>query len=80
MLHIFAMVVKCFLAVFTSISDACFKCFICLFLYVATIAYECFKSRSGVPHGMCWEATDDADDIRGDIGPLLVRSLTSPTR
>jgi len=51
-------------------SDACFKCFICLLLYVATVAFGYFKSRLGVAHGM---------DVRGSAGPLLVRSLMSPT-
>jgi hypothetical protein len=31
MLHIFALVFKCFSAIFASVSDVCFKCFICLF-------------------------------------------------
>jgi hypothetical protein len=48
MLHIFAMVFKCFLGIFASVSDACLKCFIYLLLYVATIAFRCFKSRSSV--------------------------------
>jgi hypothetical protein len=45
------MVFKCFLGVFTSVSDAYFKCSIYLLLYVATVAYRCFNSRSGVAHG-----------------------------
>jgi hypothetical protein len=53
MLHIFAMVFKCFSDVFASVSDTCFKYFICLLLYVVTIASRCFKSRPGVAHGMC---------------------------
>jgi hypothetical protein len=36
MLHMFAIVFKCFLSVFVNVSDACFKCFICLFFYVVT--------------------------------------------
>jgi hypothetical protein len=31
-LHMFAIIFKCFSDVFVSVSDACFKCFICLFL------------------------------------------------
>jgi hypothetical protein len=42
MLHMFAMVFKCFSDVFTSVSDACFKCSICRLLYVATATSECF--------------------------------------
>jgi hypothetical protein len=52
MLHMFAMVFKCFSVVFASVSGACFKCFICLLLYVATVTSECFKSRSDVAHRM----------------------------
>jgi hypothetical protein len=52
MLHMFALVFKCFSGVFVSVSDACFKCLIYLLLYVATVASGCFKSRSGVTHGI----------------------------
>ena len=44
MLHMFAMVFKCFSGVFVSVSNAYFKCFICLLLYIATVISECFKS------------------------------------
>jgi hypothetical protein len=47
----FAMVFKCFLGVFTSVSNACFKCYICLLLYVTTFASG-FKSGSGVAYVM----------------------------
>jgi hypothetical protein len=76
MLHMFAMVFKCFSSIFTSISDTCFKCFICLLLYVATVASGC-----------TWKAAGGADnvrggvgDVQGGVGPLLVCSLVSPTR
>jgi hypothetical protein len=83
----FAMVFKCFLVIFVNVLDGCFKCFIFLPLYVATVAFRDFKSRSGVLHmGCAEEAADSADDVRGDAGdvrdragPLLVRSLASPT-
>ena len=52
MLHMFAMVFKCFSGVFASVSDACFKYFICLLLYVATVKSRYFKSRSRVGHRM----------------------------
>ena len=45
MLHIFAMVFKCFSGVFASVLDACFKCFICHLLYVATVISRCFINR-----------------------------------
>jgi hypothetical protein len=51
MLHVFAMILKCFSVTFASVSDA-FKCFIYLFLYVATVVFWCFKNRSGVAHEM----------------------------
>ena len=44
-----------------------------LYVAIATVAYGCFKSRSGVAHGMAWEAAGGAD-------PLLGHSLASPTR
>jgi hypothetical protein len=43
---------KCFLGVFTSVSDTCFKCFIYLLLYVATVASGCFRSELSVTHGI----------------------------
>jgi hypothetical protein len=43
-----ATVFKCFLDVFTSVSETCFKCFIYLQSYVASILSGCSKSRSGV--------------------------------
>jgi hypothetical protein len=53
MLHIFAMIFKCFLDVFASVSDTCFRCFICLFfLYIATVVSRCFKSRLSVVNRM----------------------------
>jgi hypothetical protein len=52
MLHMFAMVFKCFSCVFASVSDTYFTCFIYLLLYVATVASGCFKSRSSIAHGM----------------------------
>ena len=87
MLHMFAMVFKYFSDVFASVSDSCFKCFICLLLYVATVASDVLKLDRVLHMGYTWEAavgTDDirsdAGDIRGDTGPLLVRSRVSPTR
>jgi hypothetical protein len=41
-----AMVFKCFMCFFASVSDACFKHFICLQTYVASVVSECFKSKS----------------------------------
>jgi hypothetical protein len=40
------------------------------FMYVATVASGYFKSRSGVAHGMRWEAAGSADDIRSDLGDI----------
>jgi hypothetical protein len=48
MLHMFAMIFKCFSGVFATVLDACFNCFICLQTYIASIASRCFKSRSDV--------------------------------
>ena len=59
-----------FSGVFASVSDVCFKCFICLLLYVTTVASACFKSISVIAHGM---------HVGSGTGPLLGRSLTSPT-
>jgi len=86
-LHMFAMVFKCFSGVFASVSNACFKCFICLPLYVATVASGCLKIDQVLHMGCAWEAAGGVDDIHsgvGDIrccaGPLLVHSLASLTR
>jgi hypothetical protein len=50
MLHMFAMIFKCFSGVFGSVSNACFKYFICLFML--QLLHRCFKSRLGVAHGI----------------------------
>jgi hypothetical protein len=49
-LRMFAMVFKCFLCVFASVSETCLKCFIYLRTYVESVAFGCFKSRLGVVH------------------------------
>jgi hypothetical protein len=48
MLHMFAMIFKCFSDVFANVSEACFKCFICLLLYVTIVVSVCFKNKLGV--------------------------------
>jgi hypothetical protein len=45
MLRMVAMVFKCFLGVFSSVSEACFNC---LQTYVTIVVFGCFKSRSNV--------------------------------
>jgi hypothetical protein len=45
-----AMVFKCFMCFFASVSDAYFKCFICLQMYVVNVSSGYFKNRSGVAH------------------------------
>jgi hypothetical protein len=50
MLHMFAMVFKCFFSVFAIVSHSCLKCFICLQTYVTIVVSKCFKSRSGVAY------------------------------
>jgi hypothetical protein len=67
--------------------DVCFKCFICLLFVCCTVASRCFKNKSGVAHGMhvgsgrrCGDFWGGVGDVRGYVGPLLVRSLVSPTR
>jgi hypothetical protein len=42
-LYMVAMIFKCFLGVFTSVSEVCFKCFNCFQTYVATVVFRCFK-------------------------------------
>ena len=81
MLHMLAIVFKCFQTFSASVSDACFKCFICLLLYVPTIASGCFKCRSGVTRGkrLATHVQGGMGDVRGGAIPLLGRSLTSPT-
>jgi hypothetical protein len=60
-----------------------FQVFLCLLLYVTNIAFGCFKSRSGITHGMHVGSGGGTDNVQGDVqgsvGPLLVRSLASPT-
>jgi hypothetical protein len=57
MLHMFAMVFKCFSGAFASVS--------CAFFYVATVASRCFKSTFWVLHmGYVWEAAGGADSVR----------------
>jgi hypothetical protein len=80
MLHMFAMVFKCFSSIFASVSDVCFKCFICLLLYVAIVASECFKNRPGVTHGIHVGSGRWRRWCSGCVGPLLVCSLASTTR
>jgi hypothetical protein len=43
MLHMFAMVFKCFSGVFASVSDACFKCFIYLFCMLQLLHLNILK-------------------------------------
>jgi hypothetical protein len=81
------MVLKCFSGVFATVLDVCFKCFICLLFVCCTVASRCFKNKSSVAHGMhvgserrCGDFWGGVGDVRGCVGPLLVRSLTSPTR
>ena len=52
MLHIFAMVFKCFSGVFYKCFRHMFQMFHLSSLYVATVASGCFKSRSDVAHGI----------------------------
>jgi hypothetical protein len=84
----FTIVFKYFLGVFAIVSNTCFKCFIWLLLYIAIVVSGCFKSRSGVAHGIrvddvrggVGNVRGDTGNVRGDVGPLLMRSLASPTR
>ena len=49
----FAIVFKCFSAVFVSVSDGCFKCFICLLLYVVRLHLNVSKVGRGDAHEIC---------------------------
>jgi hypothetical protein len=79
MLHMFAMVLKCFSGVFASVSDACFKCFICLLCMLQLLHLNVSKIDR-VLHMKCvWEAAGGAGDVQGGAGLLLWRSLASLT-
>ena len=86
MLHVFAMVFKCFSDVFASVSEVCFKCFIYLFCTLQLLYLDVSKVDPVLHMGCVWEAAGGADDVRGGVGnvrgsagPLLVCSLASMT-
>jgi hypothetical protein len=75
-----------FLGVSASILDTCFKCFICLLCMLQLLYLDVCKVDRVLHMRCAWKVTsgacdvqDDAGDIRGSAGPLLVRSLVSPT-
>jgi hypothetical protein len=80
MLHMFAMVFKCFQVVFFS---GVFATHILSVSYVFFCMLQLLHSdvlkvdRAGYAR---WEAAGGAGYVRGGAGPLLVRSLVSPTR
>jgi hypothetical protein len=57
-----------------------FQVFHLSFFYVTTVASGCFKSRSDVPYECAWKVTGCVGDVRSGAGPLLMHSLTNPTR
>ena len=76
----FAMVFKCFSIVFVNVSSV----FFCM---LQLLHLDVLKVDRVLHIGCAWEAADGVNDIQGgvgdarsDAGPLLVRSLTSPTR
>jgi hypothetical protein len=79
MLHMFAMVFKCILGVFVSVSDACFKCFICLFLMLQLLHLNISKVDQVLHMGYMQKAAGGAHNIWGGVDPLLVHSLAHPT-
>jgi hypothetical protein len=53
MLHMFALVFKCFFPAFSQVFQMLVSSVSSVFfLFVAVVAARCFKSRSGVAHGM----------------------------
>jgi hypothetical protein len=68
MLHIFAIVFKCFSGIFASVLDACFKCFICLFFILQLLHLDVLKIDRVLHMGYTWEAAGGTDDVRGGMG------------
>jgi hypothetical protein len=61
MLHMFAMIFKCFSGVFVDVSSVFFCMLQWLYLNV-------LKVDRMLHMGCVWEAADDADDVRGGVG------------
>jgi hypothetical protein len=64
---------KCFTSLFQSVSSV----FFCM---LQLLHLDVSKVERVLHMGCMWEAASGADDVRGGAGPLLVRSLVSPSR
>ena len=76
MLHMHAMVFKCFSRRFRKCFRHCFKCFICIPLYITTVVSGCFKSES-----MCytWDVREKRSVTRMTSKTAWVTSETAQT-
>ena len=82
----FVMVFTCVLGVVASVSDTYFKCFICLFCILQMLYRNVLKVDRVLHMGYAWEPAGYANGVQGSVGdvwsgagPLLMRSLASPT-
>jgi hypothetical protein len=76
MLHMFAMVFKCFLAVFSQVFQTFVSSVSSVFFCMLQLLYlDVSKVDRMLRMGFAWEATGGAGDVQGDVSPLLVRSL-----
>jgi hypothetical protein len=78
MLHMFAMIFKCILGVFASVSDACFKYFICLFLTLQLLHLNVSKIDQVLHMGCMPKAAGGAHNIWGARGPTVGALARSP--
>jgi hypothetical protein len=56
MLHMFAMIFKCFSGIFTNVSHACFKCFIRLLCLLQLLHRDVSKVNQELHIGYAWKA------------------------
>jgi hypothetical protein len=75
-----------FSGIFACVLDSYFKCFICLFFMLQLLHSDVLKVDRVLYLRCAWEAIGGAGDVwcsvgdvQDDTGPLLVRSLASPT-